>query len=82
MTNLIEIKRELWSPKRRIAIIGIDDSDYIVDKTHGIIRRVAVDSQKIDYLMQLPTDKFARHAQAILEMGRIAGFKGVEEACR
>jgi len=82
MTKLIEIKRDAWSPSRRIAIIGIGDRDYIVDKTPVMIRRMELDRHKIELLMRLPHENFVRHVQAMLDVGRISGFKGVEEACR
>lgn len=82
MTKFIEIKRHAWRPNCRIAIIGIDDRDYVVDKTPTMIRRMAVDSQKIERLMRLPQDRFVTDVQAMLDVGRISGFKGVEQACR
>lgn len=82
MTNLIEIKRDVNTGTQRFAIVGIENQDYIVEKSRRMIKRMAIDKSKMDYLMGLPSRELAWHINTLLGLGDMSGFKEVEQAIR
>lgn len=82
MTNLIEIKRDVNTGTQRFAIVGIENQDYIVEKSRRMIKRMAIDNSKVDYLMGLPSRELAWHINTLLGLGDMSGFKEVEQAIR
>lgn len=79
---MIEIKKSVGGCAHRVALVGDDSGDFVVDKTDWAIRRMPVCKAKFEALLNMADGAFYHRAVDLIEAAYRSGLQDLEICLR